>query len=340
MKIKNLEKDSVSRPHKFKMNLTFKKDSKDKMKILDDLKNQTLTDEVVKIDKSTVDSFKIEDENDLSGSDEIKQDEKIWSWVEKPGRKFFSFQAISHNGSIIKSHHQVIDINEEGDSISFVPKDMPGQPLKIGFQMISNTQLASPSISFSFSGYDAKTILEGLNFLSCITNAAFVRIFIPEDNIAIPLKRNTSVPLIPSGLIILFRTLAAIEEITGTRFLLPEGTVLNHNTLIPLISTSMYTLQILETKIIPKSDVSMRIKPNRKVGIAMLRDYNKQLIKGNAMYLTHYSLPLLDNDILIPEAQLDLGQYTPVTKLNKLLKSKTDTEIELRPNEKADNILD
>ena len=58
LKIKNLKKDNVSRPHKFKMGLAFDKDSKDKLKILDDLKNQAFTDEVIKIDKSTVDSFK------------------------------------------------------------------------------------------------------------------------------------------------------------------------------------------------------------------------------------------------------------------------------------------
>jgi hypothetical protein len=77
----------------------------------------------------------------------------------------------------------------------------------------------------------------------------------------------------------------------------------------------------------------MKIKPNKKIGVAMLRDYNKKLIKNNAMYLTHYSHPLLSNDIVILDAQLDLSLYVPVTKLSKLLKSKGDLEIELRPNQ-------
>lgn len=171
MKIKNLKKDNVSRPHKFKLDLAFNKESKDKLKILDDLRNQTITDKVIRIDKTTADHYKITDENSNLEDDTIKHDEKIWSWVEKPGRKFLSFQTISYAGQMIQSHHQVVDIERNGESIKFVPKDMQG-PLKIGIHTTIPKQMQeaikagvpvkgplpimNTSFDFKISGFDAK----------------------------------------------------------------------------------------------------------------------------------------------------------------------------------------
>ena len=125
MIVKNLEKDNIVRPHKFDLDLTFKKDGKDKFKILDDLKNQTVTDDVIRIDKSTVDDFKIIDKNDSNVDDDSKgKVEKIFAWIEKPGRKFLSVQTISHTGQVIQSHDQVVDKKQKGTVITFEPKDM------------------------------------------------------------------------------------------------------------------------------------------------------------------------------------------------------------------------
>ena len=52
MIIRNLEKDDILRPHEFTLDLNFNR-NQDQAKILDDLKNLPITDEVVKIDKST-----------------------------------------------------------------------------------------------------------------------------------------------------------------------------------------------------------------------------------------------------------------------------------------------
>ena len=77
MIIKNLEKDDIPRSHEFKLDLNFIKDNKDQAKILDDLKNLPITDDIVKIDKSTADHFKITDKDEIIDDNSIIKNDRI-----------------------------------------------------------------------------------------------------------------------------------------------------------------------------------------------------------------------------------------------------------------------
>jgi hypothetical protein len=349
MKIKNLKKDNVSRPRKFKLDLSFNKESKDKLKILDDLRNQTMTDKVIRIDKTTADHYKITDENSKLEDDTIKQDEKIWSWVEKPGRKFLSFQTISYSGQMIQSHHQVVDMERNDESIKFIPMDMQG-PLKIGLhttipkQMQDDLKAGVPvkgplpimntSFNFKISGFDVKTIYEKLNFLSSLSNAHILRVVIPEDNITSDMGNPANVPAIPQELLSLFGTLSALQDRTGTTLSLPEDIILNQNTVTTIMLTATYLLHIIDTKVIPKTSTNVKIRSTKSVGMAILKDYEKKLIHQSSMFRIQFSQPLLGSNIEILNAQLDLSQYTPITKLDDISATTGEAEIELQPVKK------
>lgn len=300
---------------------------------------------MVKIDKSTVDEFKITDENENLSDDTIKQSERILAWIEKPGRKFLSFQTISPTGQVIQSHDQVVDIHRDGESINFVPKDMQGplkvgiyvnipkgmHDLKAGIDVKSSLPIFQTSFDFNFFGFDVKTVLDKLIFLSSLTNATLLRIFIPEVNITTHMTKMSNLPMISKEILSLFRTLSALQDETGCRLFLSDDVILDQNTISTLLLTATYLLHIVETKIIPKPNTSIKIKPTKKLGIAMLRDYKKNLINSNAMLRTNLSQPLLNSNIVIFDAQLDLSHYTPLTKMNEVLRSKEDIEIELQP---------
>ena len=107
--------------------------------------------------------------------------------------------------------------------------------------------------------------------------------------------------------------------------------ILDQNTANTLLQTGLALLYMSETKIIPRLNSSIKIKLDHKLGLAMLKDYTNNLINKYAMFRTHYSQPLFDINIVILNAQLDLNQYTPITKLEGILNASGEIEIDLEP---------
>jgi hypothetical protein len=266
--------------------------------------------------------LKIKDEND---DDSTKSDERILAWAEKPGRKFISFQTFSATGQVIQSHDQVIDKHEKGDIITFEPKDMH-VPLRLGLRINKVNSTMQPFFKFTTSGFDVKTVLWKLNFLSSLTNAMVLTVFIPEDNITshIPLKigHDPSLPIAVE----FYRALSALEEETGTKFSIPKNTPISEN----LLLNAKILVSISGTKLIP-SITNYNIKLATKLALAMLKDYADGVINNDLMHRTPYSQSILGNSITILNAQLNLSEFVPITQIDEIDNLTGIVEVILKP---------
>lgn len=317
----------------FTVKMHFDKNDKE-TKILDEIKNMKITDDVIKIDSN----FHINRINNNITDNTSKA--KLYAWVEKYNRGFFSIQSISHYGNIIETHNQVMDIEKNDNIVTFIPKDM-NEPLKLTFNLDTNTFDWKFNIELNYIGYDVVTIYDKINFINSINNSSFLRIYSPEleliENIPIIKLPDFRVSLEICELI---RILFNLSKETGNKIIIKDIGSSDEFNIEKILLQALRLLYIADTKLIiftydnPKVRVTLR----KDIALKVLEDYRNNLFIGSSILKIDYSENFFDNNILILNSQLDLFQLKPNSELNdikNIVKTEVEIELELKDEYKS-----
>jgi len=318
--------DSAEHPESFKMKYSFDKKEIEKIKVQDELEHINITDEVVQMKKGDYDKLIVTDKTGDSSPDEILV------WQEKPNRIFMQLQSLSKDIRVLGEYSELIDIKREDNLLEFKAKDTK-KPLQFSFEINVNTGKGKFFFNTRYNGFSIDDLYEMMMFLIQIRNAASLRLHVPADNVTqiIPVQDPIQIDL-PSGLIDLIFKLYLLQTFSGFKFTLvvesDESTAELHY--IVNILVSLYFVHKLTSRNIMHVD----IKLPRAKALELLKKYKENKINQEDVIRTSYTADVLNYEITVPNVDIILSEFHPVTDISELEKGmKPEYEIKLEANQ-------
>lgn len=324
-------KDSVERPHSFKVNYSLDKKDIDKIKVQDDLEHLDVTDEVIRMKKDDYDKLTITDETGESIPDEVL------IWNEKPNRIFMQLQALSHESKILSTYSELIDITREDNIQKFKAIDTK-KPLEFSFEVNLTSGRWNFYFNTRYNGFAVDDLYEMIMFLTQIRNAAFLRLHIPKDNVTqiIPVQDPIQIDLSPALIDLIFK-LNLLQELSGLKLTLAvesdEDTAELHYMVNVIVS--LYLAHKASSKNITHTNVKL---PKDKA-LELMTNYKENKVKKDHVIRTAYTMNILNHDITVPNIDIILADFHPITDISVIEQgSESEYEITLEANQSAPHV--
>jgi hypothetical protein len=302
------------------MDYTVDKKEIEKIKVQDDLEHIHISDEVIRMRKDDYGELTVTDEKGKSGPDEVL------IWTEKPNRIFMELQSLSKDSKILSTYSELIDVTRDDSIQKFTAKDTK-KPLQFSFDI--NLPIGQWNFYFNtrYNGFAVDDLYEMIMFLIQIRNAAYLRLNVPTDNVTqiIPVQDPIQIDLPPALVDLIFK-LYQLQTLSGFKFILAVESDESTAELIFLVNlmVSLY----FSHRLTPKNIVHINIKLPRDKGLELLNNYKENKVKQDHILRTSYTAKILNHDLTVPNVDIILSEFHPVTEISELEKG-TEPEYEI-----------
>ena len=161
--------------------------------------------------------------------------------------------------------------------------------------------------------------------LTQIRNAAYLRLFIPADNISqlIPVQEPISIDL-PPAIIDLIIKLNLLQELSGYKFSLAVNSEQDGIELHYLVNVlvSVYLTHKLSSDNI--NYVSFKLP--RDKALELLNNYKENKVRQEEVIITSYSATMLKQKITIPNVMIILSNFHPTNDISVIEQGSESTK--------------